>query len=94
MRWLALLLLLTGTGFAAEPKTHITGAMTLPTGANPLNITLAIKQDTAVEINETILIELSSLTNAVAGVLFDGGGARDMVARLLSRDPRDEAAKN
>ncbi len=32
------------------------------------------------------------ITNAVAGVLFDGDSPRDMVARLLSRDPRDEAA--
>lgn len=32
------------------------------------------------------------LTNAVAGVLFDGDGARQMVAKLMSRDPRDEAA--
>ncbi len=32
------------------------------------------------------------ITNAVAGVLFDGDSPRDMVTRLLSRDPRDEAA--
>lgn len=31
------------------------------------------------------------ITNAVAGVLFDGDSPRDMVTRLLSRDPRDEA---
>lgn len=32
------------------------------------------------------------ITNAVAGVLFDGDSPRDMVTLLLSRDPRDEAA--
>ncbi len=30
------------------------------------------------------------ITNAVAAVLFDGDSARDMVKRLLARDPRDE----
>jgi glycerol-3-phosphate dehydrogenase (NAD(P)+) len=30
------------------------------------------------------------ITNAVAGVLFDGDSATDMVARLLARDPRNE----
>ena len=30
------------------------------------------------------------ITNAVAGVLFDGDDARQMVARLLARDPRGE----
>ena len=32
------------------------------------------------------------ITEAVAGVLFDGDAPRDMVARLLSRDPRNEIA--
>ncbi|MES2741092.1 MAG: NAD(P)H-dependent glycerol-3-phosphate dehydrogenase [Pseudomonadota bacterium] len=32
------------------------------------------------------------ITNAVAGVLFDGDRPQDMVARLLARDPRDESA--
>lgn len=32
------------------------------------------------------------ITNAVAGVLFDGDSASDMVAQLLARDPRDELA--
>lgn len=32
------------------------------------------------------------ITNAVAGVLFDGSSPQEMVARLLSRDPRGEAA--
>jgi glycerol-3-phosphate dehydrogenase (NAD(P)+) len=32
------------------------------------------------------------ITNAVAGVLFDGDSLSDMVTRLLSRDPRDEVA--
>jgi glycerol-3-phosphate dehydrogenase (NAD(P)+) len=32
------------------------------------------------------------ITNAVAGVLFDGDSAAGMVARLLARDPRDELA--
>jgi glycerol-3-phosphate dehydrogenase (NAD(P)+) len=32
------------------------------------------------------------ITNAVAGVLFDGDSPRDMVQRLLARDPREEAA--
>lgn len=32
------------------------------------------------------------ITNAVAAVLFDGDSSRDMVERLLSRDPRNEAA--
>ena len=32
------------------------------------------------------------ITNAVAGVLFDGNSPWDMVTQLLSRDPRDEAA--
>lgn len=31
------------------------------------------------------------ITNAVAAVLFDGDSPRDMVERLLSRDPRNEA---
>ncbi len=31
------------------------------------------------------------IANAVAAVLFDGDSARDMVKRLLARDPRDEA---
>ncbi len=31
------------------------------------------------------------ITEAVAGVLFDGDAPGDMVARLLSRDPRNEA---
>ncbi len=31
------------------------------------------------------------LTNAVAGVLFDGDAVQQMVARLMARDPRDEA---
>jgi glycerol-3-phosphate dehydrogenase (NAD(P)+) len=30
------------------------------------------------------------IANAVAAVLFDGDSARDMVKRLLARDPRDE----
>ena len=30
------------------------------------------------------------ITNAVAGVLFDGDSATEMVARLLARDPRNE----
>jgi glycerol-3-phosphate dehydrogenase (NAD(P)+) len=30
------------------------------------------------------------ITNAVAGVLFDGVPPKAMVARLLARDPRDE----
>ena len=32
------------------------------------------------------------ITNAVAGVLFDGDSASDMVSKLLARDPRDELA--
>jgi glycerol-3-phosphate dehydrogenase (NAD(P)+) len=32
------------------------------------------------------------ITNAVAGVLFDGNAAHAMVAQLLARDPRDELA--
>jgi glycerol-3-phosphate dehydrogenase (NAD(P)+) len=32
------------------------------------------------------------IANAVAAVLFDGDSPRDMVQRLLARDPRDEAA--
>jgi glycerol-3-phosphate dehydrogenase (NAD(P)+) len=32
------------------------------------------------------------ITNAVAAVLFDGDSPREMVERLLSRDPRSEAA--
>lgn len=32
------------------------------------------------------------ITEAVAGVLFDGDAPRDMVVRLLSRDPRNEIA--
>jgi glycerol-3-phosphate dehydrogenase (NAD(P)+) len=32
------------------------------------------------------------ITNAVAGVLFDGDSAKDMVGRLLARDPRNELA--
>ena len=32
------------------------------------------------------------ITNAVAGVLFDGDRPHEMVARLLARDPRAEAA--
>jgi glycerol-3-phosphate dehydrogenase (NAD(P)+) len=32
------------------------------------------------------------ITNAVAGVLFDGDNAAAMVAQLLARDPRDELA--
>lgn len=32
------------------------------------------------------------ITNAVAAVLFDGDSPRAMIERLLSRDPRDEAA--
>jgi len=32
------------------------------------------------------------ITNAVAGVLFDGDSPREMLARLLSRDPRQESA--
>ncbi|MES2535303.1 MAG: NAD(P)H-dependent glycerol-3-phosphate dehydrogenase [Pseudomonadota bacterium] len=31
------------------------------------------------------------ITNAVAGVLFDGDSPRDMVVKLLSRDPRQES---
>jgi glycerol-3-phosphate dehydrogenase (NAD(P)+) len=32
------------------------------------------------------------ITNAVAGVLFDGDNAADMAGKLLARDPRDELA--
>lgn len=32
------------------------------------------------------------IANAVAGVLFDGDSPREMVSRLLARDPRKEAA--
>lgn len=32
------------------------------------------------------------ITNAVAGVLFDGDAAPEMVARLMERDPRNEVA--
>ena len=31
------------------------------------------------------------ITNAVAGVLFDGDLPQEMVQQLLARDPRDEA---
>lgn len=40
---------------------------------------------------EKIGVEMP-ISNAVAGVLFDGDSPRDMVARLLSRDPRQEVA--
>ena len=33
------------------------------------------------------------ITNAVAAVLFDGDSARDMVRRLLARDPRGETLR-
>jgi len=33
------------------------------------------------------------ITNAVAGVLFDGDQPTAMVSRLLARDPRDEAVQ-
>jgi glycerol-3-phosphate dehydrogenase (NAD(P)+) len=32
------------------------------------------------------------ITDAVAGVLFDGISPQDMVQLLLSRDPREESA--
>jgi glycerol-3-phosphate dehydrogenase (NAD(P)+) len=32
------------------------------------------------------------ITNAVAGVLFDGNTPQAMLAQLLARDPRDELA--
>ncbi|QYF95006.1 NAD(P)-dependent glycerol-3-phosphate dehydrogenase [Massilia sp. PAMC28688] len=32
------------------------------------------------------------ITNAIAGVLFDGDTPQDMLAQLLARDPRDEVA--
>jgi glycerol-3-phosphate dehydrogenase (NAD(P)+) len=32
------------------------------------------------------------ITNAVAGVLFDGIPAADMAGQLLARDPRNELA--
>jgi glycerol-3-phosphate dehydrogenase (NAD(P)+) len=32
------------------------------------------------------------ITNAVAGVLFDGDNAAEMASKLLARDPRDELA--
>ena len=34
------------------------------------------------------------ITNAVAGVLFDGDSPRDMVTRLLARDARDEVDRD
>jgi glycerol-3-phosphate dehydrogenase (NAD(P)+) len=34
------------------------------------------------------------ITNAVAGVLFDGDSPRDMVTRLLARDARDEVDRS
>ncbi|HYD63005.1 MAG TPA: NAD(P)H-dependent glycerol-3-phosphate dehydrogenase [Noviherbaspirillum sp.] len=43
----------------------------------------ALAQDVGVEM---------PIANAVAAVLFDGDSPRAMVERLLSRDPRDEAA--
>jgi glycerol-3-phosphate dehydrogenase (NAD(P)+) len=32
------------------------------------------------------------ITNAVAGVLFDGGTPQALLAQLMARDPRDEIA--
>jgi glycerol-3-phosphate dehydrogenase (NAD(P)+) len=32
------------------------------------------------------------ITNAVAGVLFDGASVQDTVDQLLARDPRNELA--
>jgi glycerol-3-phosphate dehydrogenase (NAD(P)+) len=41
------------------------------------------------ELSARLGVEMP-ITNAVAGVLFDGDQPQAMVARLLSRDPRDE----
>ena len=43
------------------------------------------------ELARTLGVEMP-ITNAVAGVLFDGDRPQDMVQRLLARDPRDELA--
>ncbi|MFM9437096.1 glycerol-3-phosphate dehydrogenase (NAD(P)+) [Janthinobacterium sp. CG_23.3] len=43
------------------------------------------------ELARTLGVEMP-ITNAVAGVLFDGDLPHEMVKRLLARDPRDEAA--
>jgi glycerol-3-phosphate dehydrogenase (NAD(P)+) len=43
------------------------------------------------ELARTLGVDMP-ITNAVAGVLFDGDNAADMVRRLLARDPRDELA--
>jgi glycerol-3-phosphate dehydrogenase (NAD(P)+) len=43
------------------------------------------------ELARTMGVDMP-ITNAVAGVLFDGDNATDMVGKLLARDPRDELA--
>ncbi|MDC8760475.1 NAD(P)H-dependent glycerol-3-phosphate dehydrogenase [Janthinobacterium fluminis] len=42
------------------------------------------------ELARTLGVDMP-ITDAVAGVLFDGDRPQDMVRRLLARDPRDEA---
>ena len=42
------------------------------------------------ELAQRMQVEMP-ITNAVAGVLFDGDLPQEMVQRLLARDPRDEA---
>jgi glycerol-3-phosphate dehydrogenase (NAD(P)+) len=43
------------------------------------------------ELARTLGVDMP-ITNAVAGVLFDGDNAADMAGKLLARDPRDELA--
>jgi glycerol-3-phosphate dehydrogenase (NAD(P)+) len=43
------------------------------------------------ELARKLRVEMP-ITNAVAGVLFDGDNPTDMVGKLLARDPRDELA--
>jgi glycerol-3-phosphate dehydrogenase (NAD(P)+) len=43
------------------------------------------------ELARTLGVDMP-ITNAVAGVLFDGDTPQAMLAQLLARDPRDELA--
>ena len=56
-----------GTATAGLDYVATNGLIVFPARATNANIRLAIKQDSGVEINETVLIEFSSPTNAVLG---------------------------
>jgi hypothetical protein len=55
-----------GTAVAGSDYDAKTGALTFPANTRSTSFTLAIRNDTLVELNETVLIHFTALSNAIA----------------------------